>query len=105
MEENKINITDIKISKGDWGNTKAFVTITIDKVFTVTGIKVIQGSDGFFIGMPSRKQVNKETQKEEYKDICYASKEYKQELQDIILKEFNGNANFITVTDTEPLPF
>ena|SRR3990167_3176896 len=34
---------------------KAYTTVTFDNVFVVRNIKVIQGSNGLFIAMPSRK--------------------------------------------------
>lgn len=37
------------------GRLKAFCTITLDNEFVVRDVKVIQGEDGLFIAMPSRK--------------------------------------------------
>ena len=45
---------------------KAVVSITIDDVFVVHDIKVIEGEKGLFIAMPSRKASDGE-----YKDIAH----------------------------------
>lgn len=37
------------------GRLKAFCTLTLDNTFVVRDVKVIQGDDGLFIAMPSRK--------------------------------------------------
>lgn len=37
------------------GRLKAFCTITIDQGFVIRDVKIIQGDDGLFIAMPSRK--------------------------------------------------
>ncbi|MHC4629285.1 MAG: SpoVG family protein, partial [Planctomycetota bacterium] len=34
---------------------KAFCSITMDKEFVVRDIKIIEGANGFFVAMPSRK--------------------------------------------------
>ena len=48
------------------GKMKAVVSITMDSVFVVHDIKVIEGERGLFIAMPSRK-----TQDGEYRDIAH----------------------------------
>ena len=51
-----MEITDVRIrlAKTD-GKLKAVATITIDACFAVHDIKVIEGSAGPFIAMPSKK--------------------------------------------------
>jgi stage V sporulation protein G len=51
-----MNITDVRIRKiSDEGKMKAVVSITFDDEFVVHDIKVIEGQNGLFIAMPSRK--------------------------------------------------
>ncbi len=45
---------------------KAVASITIDDCFVIHDIKVIEGNDGYFVAMPSRK-----TSDGEYKDIAH----------------------------------
>ena len=51
-----MNITDVRIRKiSDDGKMKAVVSITFDYEFVVHEIKIIDGQNGLFIAMPSRK--------------------------------------------------
>lgn len=51
-----MNITDVRIRKvSDEGKMKAVVSITFDDEFVVHDIKVIDGQNGLFIAMPSKK--------------------------------------------------
>lgn len=51
-----MEITDVRIRKvSKEGKMKAIVSITLDGEFVVHDIKVIEGDQGLFIAMPSRK--------------------------------------------------
>ena len=51
-----MNSTDVRIRKvSDEGKMKAVVSITFDDEFVVHDIKIIEGQNGLFIAMPSRK--------------------------------------------------
>ena len=51
-----MNITDVRIRKvSDEGKMKAVVSITFDDEFVVHDIKIIEGQNGLFVAMPSRK--------------------------------------------------
>ena len=51
-----MEITDVRIRKvTDDGKMKAIVSITFDEEFVVHDIKIIDGQNGLFIAMPSRK--------------------------------------------------
>ena len=63
-----MKITDVRIrlvTKED-SKLKAVATITIDECFVVHDIKVIEGKEGYFIQMPSKK-----TPDGEYRDIVH----------------------------------
>ena len=58
-----MQITDVRVRKvTKEGKMRAVVSITIDDVFVVHDIKVIDGEKGLFIAMPSRKAVVKTNQ-------------------------------------------
>ncbi|MBB6625490.1 septation regulator SpoVG [Clostridium gasigenes] len=60
-------ITDVRIRKiSAEGKMKAIISITFDGEFVVHDIKVIEGQNGLFIAMPSRK-----TPDGEFKDIAH----------------------------------
>lgn len=51
-----MNITEVKIfQKEDDDKLRAFATVTFDHCFVVRDIKIIEGSRGFFVAMPSRR--------------------------------------------------
>ena len=51
-----MQITDIRIRKASReGRMRAVVSVTFDNEFVVHDIKVIDGENGMFIAMPSRK--------------------------------------------------
>lgn len=63
---------------------KAVASITIDNVFVVHDIKIIDGEKGLFIAMPSRK-----TQDGEYRDIVHPiNQDTRSFLQDLILNKY-----------------
>ncbi|MBQ8528056.1 MAG: septation regulator SpoVG [Lachnospiraceae bacterium] len=62
-----MNITDVRVRKiTKEGKMRAVVSITIDDVFVVHDIKVIEGEKGMFIAMPSKKASDGE-----YRDIAH----------------------------------
>lgn len=62
-----MNITDVHVRKiTQESKMKAVVSITLDDVFVVHDIKVIEGEKGLFIAMPSKK-----TADGEYRDIAH----------------------------------
>ncbi len=52
-----MEITEIRVflKESQDKKLKAYTTVTFDNVFVVRNIKVIQGANGLFIAMPSRK--------------------------------------------------
>ena len=51
-----MNITDVKIRKlQDEGRMRAVVSVTFNNAIVVHDIKVIEGTDRYFLAMPSRK--------------------------------------------------
>lgn len=80
-----MKITDIRIRRvGADGKLKAYVTVTFDDCFVVHNIKVIEGKNGAFIAMPSRK-----TKTGEYKDVAHPiNSEFRSKLQSDILSAY-----------------
>ena len=62
-----MEITDIRIHKLETeGKLRAIASVTFDGVFVVHDIKLIDGTNGFFIAMPSRKTASGDS-----KDIAH----------------------------------
>ena len=80
-----MDITDIRIRKVNAdGKLKAYVTVTFDDSFVVHNVKIIEGENGVFIAMPSRK-----TKSGEYKDVAHPiNTSFRTQLQDRILEEY-----------------
>jgi stage V sporulation protein G len=54
-----MKITEVRMSKLNTENRlRAIASITLDEEFVVHGIKVIEGDNGLFMAMPSRKLKN-----------------------------------------------
>lgn len=80
-----MNVTDVRVRKVEQdGKLKAVVSITIDNVFVVHDIKVIEGTRGLFIAMPS-----KQAQDGTYRDIAHPiNTETREQLQTLILEHY-----------------
>lgn len=62
-----LNITDVRIRKINLeGKMKAIVSVTLDDAFVIHDVKVVEGQNGLFVAMPSRK-----TPDGEYRDIAH----------------------------------
>ena len=82
-----MTITDVRIRKiAAEGTMKAIVSITFDNEFVVHDIKVIEGQNGLFIAMPSRK-----TPDGEFKDIAHPiNTDTREKIQESILKAYEA---------------
>ena len=83
-----MNITDVRVRKVIIPDSKicGYASVTIDGAIAIHDIKVINGQNGLFIAMPSRK----DKENNEYKDIVHPiNSETRAALQDAILDEYN----------------
>lgn len=80
-----MQITDVRVRKlSKEGKMKAIVSITIDNVFVVHDIKVIEGEKGLFIAMPSKKAADGE-----YRDIAHPiNSATRDSIQKIIMEKY-----------------
>ena len=81
-----MKITDIRIRliNNEDSKLKAVASITIEDCFVVHDIKVLEGNQGFFVSMPSRK-----TPEGEYKDIAHPiNTETRQAVIDAVINAF-----------------
>lgn len=86
-----LTITDIRIklvNKAD-SKLKAIASFTIDEAFIVHDIKIIDGSNGYFIAMPSRQAPDGQ-----HKDIVHPKNtETRQMINDLVLAEYEKAKN------------
>ena len=84
-----MKITDIRLRLGkgseEGGKLKAYVDVTFDESFVVHGLKVIEGQNGLFVAMPSRRMPNGE-----FKDIAHPiNTETRELIQNAIIQKYN----------------
>lgn len=53
-----MEITEIRVTLRDEERLKGFANVTFDNAFVVRGMKIIEGNNGYFVAMPSRKRPN-----------------------------------------------
>jgi stage V sporulation protein G len=80
-----MQITDVRVRKiTKEGKMRAIVSITIDDVFVIHDIKVIEGEKGMFIAMPSKQSADGE-----YRDIAHPiNSETREQIQRTILQSY-----------------
>ncbi len=84
-----MNITEVRITLRNEEKLKAFASITFDDCFVVRGLKVINGSQGYFVSMPSRKRKDGS-----YQDIAHPiNNEMRKEIEDKVLDAFEKDLN------------
>lgn len=80
-----MDITDVRVRKiTDEGKMKAIVSVTFDDEFVVHDIKIIDGQNGLFIAMPSRKMADGE-----FRDIAHPiNSTTRQKIQEAVFQEY-----------------
>ena len=80
-----MQITDVRIRKiASEGKMKGIVSVTFDNEYVVHDIKVIEGDNGLFIAMPSKKSNDGE-----YRDIAHPiSQAARENIQRLILEGY-----------------
>ena len=79
-----MNITQVKVFPVQEEKLKAYVSIVFDGCFLVSDLKIIQGPNGLFISMPSKRKKNGE-----FKDVAHPlNRETREMLEKHILAEY-----------------
>ncbi|MEK6546481.1 MAG: septation regulator SpoVG [Nitrospinota bacterium] len=79
-----MEITEVRVTPVDEQKLKAYVSITFDNCFVIRDIKVINGNNGLFVSMPSKKKKDGT-----FKDIAHPlNNETRKMIEDRILKEY-----------------
>ena len=81
-----MKITDIRVRKvTKQGKMRAVVSVTFDNEFVVHDIKVIEGQNGMFIAMPSKKMGEGD-----FRDIAHPlTQEVRNRLKEAVLTKYN----------------
>jgi len=79
-----MEITDVRIYpvKAE-GKFKAFASITLEDKLVIRGLRVVEGRNGFFVAMPSRKF------KDDYYDVCFPiTSKFKDEISKKVMGKY-----------------
>jgi len=84
-----MKITNVRINQLEGqGKVRALASVVFDGVLTVTDLRVVEGSKGLFVSMPSRR--NKDGQ---FRDIVYpCTAEMRQAIQQAVLGAYDAVA-------------
>lgn len=79
-----MDITEIKIFPVSEDRLKAYVTITLNDCFVIRDLKIIQGHDGLFVAMPSKKRKDGQ-----FRDIAHPlNQETRQMVEKAVFKAY-----------------
>jgi len=79
-----MEITQVKVFPVEEERLKAYVSIVLDDCFLVSDLKVIQGPNGVFVSMPSKRKKNGE-----FKDVAHPlNRETRERMERRILTEY-----------------
>ena len=84
-EDNSMEVTEVRVFPVPAEDRlKAYATITIDRVFLIRDLRVISGTNGLFVAMPSRKMKDGT-----FKDIAHPlNSETRQMIESRVLSEY-----------------
>jgi stage V sporulation protein G len=79
-----MEVTEVKIFPVQEDRLKAYVVITFDRCFVVRDLKVINGNNGLFVAMPSKKRKDGT-----YRDTAHPlNNETRQMIESVVLAEY-----------------
>lgn len=93
-----MEITEVRVIPVNEDKLRAYVTITLDDCFVIRDLKVIHGTTGLFIAMPSKKRRDGS-----YRDIAHPlNRDTREWMEQIILLEYDREMK--EREDGSPLP-
>ena len=91
------------MNKGSWGKIRAFFDLQTEDGFTLKGFKLVEGTNGLFVGFPSQKGND-----DEYHDTVWVEKEVREQVIELAKREYESSTEQeqeLPVMPTEDLPF
>ena len=99
------------MAKGEWSKIRAFFDLETEDGFTLKGLKIVEGSSGLFVGMPSKKDKDGE-----YNDTIIVGKMVegkfapdkmlKEKLNKLAIDYYNQDQPVVeTPTENDDIPF
>ena len=95
------NMKIVRMNKGSWGKIIAFFDIETEEGFGIKGFKLVEGTDGKFVGFPSQEKDG------EYYDTVWANAELRKILNELAKSEYDNPSEIQVDKETviEELPF
>jgi stage V sporulation protein G len=89
----RVKVTDVRVRRlNPEGRMKAVASVTIDGEFVVHDVRVVEGHNGLFVAMPSRK-----TPDGEFRDIAHPiTTDARERIQTAVLRAF-GEAQAVSL--------
>ncbi|HPI40176.1 MAG TPA: septation regulator SpoVG [Pseudobdellovibrionaceae bacterium] len=79
-----MKITEVKVFPVNEEKLKAYVSLTIDNCFVIRDLKVIQGTAGLFVAMPSKKRKDGE-----FRDIAHPlNQETREMIENLVFEAY-----------------
>jgi stage V sporulation protein G len=80
-----MEITEVRVFPVNEEKLRAYVTITFDQCFVIRDLKIIQGTTGLFVSMPSKKRKDGT-----YRDIAHPiNNDTRRMIEEKIIAEYN----------------
>ena len=92
-----------RMNRGSWGKIKAFFDLQTEDGFTIKGFKLVEGTNGLFVGFPSQKGND-----DEYHDTVWVEKEVREQVIELAKREYESSTEeeqSPPVMSGEELPF
>lgn len=89
-----MKVTEVKVFPVNEDRLKAYASITIDDCFVVRDLKIIQGTSGLFVAMPSKKRKDGQ-----FRDIAHPlNKETREEIEDLVFEAYENELKSMGAT-------
>ena len=81
-----MDITEIRVTLRNEERLRGFANVTFDNAFVVRGMKIIEGGNGFFVAMPSRKRPDGT-----YQDVAHpVNSDMRRVIEESVLKAYQS---------------
>jgi stage V sporulation protein G len=82
--EASMDITEVRVFPVSEERLKAYATITFDDCFIIRDLKIIDGNNGLFVAMPSKKRKDGT-----FRDTAHPlNNETRERIEDVVLREY-----------------
>ena len=76
-----------RMTVGNWGNVKAFFDLKTEDGFLITGMKIVEGVNGKFVGFPSKAEEGGK-----YSEIVRADREVRDAVTKLGVDHYNSQS-------------